>query len=82
MPFTRLASRTRDICIAVHGEKCPADAGLSVGVFAAMVVLALALVYGAVFIRRENIRPLLHRFGPTLAVVAGALVVWVAFAWP
>ena len=73
---------TQDICIAVDGEKCPADAGLPVWLFAVLGMTAVLLVYGAVFIRGQNIRPLLHRFGPTLAVLVGALVVWVAFAWP
>lgn len=71
-----------EICISVHGESCTRGHGLPVGLFVVLVVVAVLLVYGAVFIRRENIRPLLHRFGPALAVVSGALIVWVAFSWP
>ena len=73
---------TRDICLAPHGEKCTKGAGLSLGLFVVLVVVAVLLVYGAVFIRRENVRPLLHQFGPVLAVAVGALIVVVALAWP
>ena len=67
----------RDICLTPHGEKCTKGAGLSLGLF-----VLLVLVYGAVFIRREHVRPLLHRFGPMLAVAVGALIVVVALSWP
>ncbi len=73
---------TRDICLTPHGEKCTRGTGLSLGLFVVLVLVALVLVYGAVFIRRENVRPMLHRFGPMLAVAVGALIVVVAFAWP
>ena len=72
----------RDICLTPHGEKCTKGAGLSLGLFVVLVVVAVLLVYGAVFIRRENVRPLLRQFGPALAVAVGALIVVVAFAWP
>ena len=71
-----------DICLTPHGEKCTQGAGLSLGLFVVLVVVAVVLVYGAVFIRRENVRPLLHRFGSVLAVAVGALIVVVALAWP
>ena len=72
----------RDICLAPHGEKCAEGGGLSLGLFVVLVVVAVLLVYAAVFIRRENVRPLLHQFGPVLAVAVGALIVVVALAWP
>ena len=72
----------RDICLTPHGEKCTKGAGLSLGLFVVLVLVALVLVYGAVFIRREQVRPLLHRFGPLLAVAVGALIVVVALSWP
>ena len=73
---------TRDICLAPHGEKCAEGGGLSLGLFVVLVLVALVLVYGAVFIPRENVRSLLRRFGPLLAVAAGALIVVLAFSWP
>ena len=71
-----------EICLAPHGESCAEAGGLSFGLFVALAMVAVLLVYGAVFIRRENVRPLLHQFGPALAVAVGALIVVVAFAWP
>jgi multisubunit Na+/H+ antiporter MnhB subunit len=70
-----------EICLTPHGESCAAGGGLSFRLFVALAMVAVLLVYGAVFIRRDNVRPLLRRFGPLLAVVAGALVVWVALSW-
>jgi hypothetical protein len=72
----------RDICLTPHGEKCTKGAGLSLGLFVVLVVVAVVLVYGAVFIPREHVRPLLRRFGPQLAVATGALIVVLAFSWP
>lgn len=41
-----------DLCLAPHGEKCGEGGGLSLGLFVILVLVAVSLVYGAVFIPR------------------------------
>ena len=68
---------TRDICLTPHGEKCTRGAGLSLGLFVVLVLVALVLVYGAVFIRRENVR-LWRNVGSGTAEAPAAMGNWIS----
>lgn len=49
--------------------------------FVVLGLVSAAFVYGVLFIRRDNVRPLLHRAAPVLAVAALVAIVVIAFSW-
>ncbi|MEP7113007.1 MAG: hypothetical protein ABI862_07065 [Ilumatobacteraceae bacterium] len=67
-------------CVYVHGE-CVARNSHTGLLLVALGLVSAAIVYGVVFVRRGNVRPLMHVVAPALAVVAGAVVVVLAYSW-
>ena len=76
---TRSPSRTE--CLHPRGETCTDGGGWSVAMFVVLGLVSAAFVYGVLFMRRDNVRPLLRRATPVLAVAALVAIVVIAFSW-
>ena len=74
-------SPSRTECLHPRGETCADGGGWSVAMFVVLGLVSAAFVYGVLFIRRDNVRPLLHRAAPVLVVAALVAIVVIAFTW-
>ena len=71
----------RTECLHPRGETCADGGGWSVAMFVVLGLVSAAFVYGVLFIRRDNVRPLMRRAAPVLAVVALVAIVVIAVSW-
>jgi hypothetical protein len=68
-------------CYAHPGPGECVDGGYSYGVVVGLLLLSAVLVYGFVFVRRDNVRSVFRQLAPALAVAVAAVVVVLAYSW-
>jgi hypothetical protein len=79
-PVDSLSGLVTRTCVYVHGE-CVAQNSHTGFLLLALGVVSAAIVFGVVFLRRDNAHPLMHVVAPALAVVAGAVVIVLTYSW-